>query len=414
MGSFLFFPASSITQLKEDVFNLIHIYGGKYYLRRPHIEVYLAQPHKANVRSNRVNFSDSDYGSILESLIEKKIIFRSELKKEFPFNKEKILEAIQKKPTTLPRTLNIGEVTLELIQSCPYSCEGCFREVAREGLTPIQRLERLVSELSEMGLSKISLSGGEITASDRGFERFSQIASYAKSEGIRVRLLTTGYNPDRVENALKYIDEIQISIDGLEETHDSYKGRKGSFERAIESSKRALKNGKVKITTNTVVSMLNYREVPDLIDFLSQFKIDTVRITKMMTPKRKLKLGLKEAIELCLQVREKQEEYPNQKIINAFGDCSDVLNCTGGVVYAHIGATGNVFACDYDVENIAGNINYATFQDIWTNSPIIKDYRRITPIQGECLNCTSRVFCFGNCRIDKEYVAKAGTCKNEN
>jgi len=415
MGEFLFFPPSSITQINEKMFELVNIYGGKFYLGFPHIEVFLAQGSKIDDKPEKTNLPEANYNAILNQLLKKKIIYPSKFEKDLPFNKRRVLEQLTSKDApNYPRTLNIGEITLELIQTCPYHCEGCFREANSNELTPLSKLEELLNELSKMGLSKLSLSGGEITSSKKAFERFQRIASYAKSVGIeKIRLLTTGYDPERVNEAIDYIDEIQISIDGLKQMHDTYKRFKGAFERAIESLKICERKN-VKVTTNTVVSKLNIGQVPDLIEFLLQFKIDTIRITKIMSPKENLRLNTKEAKKLYEIVKEKQKKCAPNRIINAYGGCTDILNCTGGIVYAHITASGNVLACDYDVDNPAGNINHSDFQEIWTNSPIIQKYRMITPITGKCLECRSRVFCFGNCKIDKEYVDKIGVCENEN
>ncbi len=413
MEEFIYFPASSITQIDEDSFTLVDIYGGKFNLKSPHLEVYLSCPLKIEEESGggKIGILQGDQ-KFFNDLIENKVIYLSKIKKQSPFNRKKVLEKIHSSSFKQPRTLNIGEVTLELTQGCPYNCQGCFREINNEELLQESSLENLIEELSEMGLSKIALSGGEVTTSKKSFDRFKQVASYSKEKGIdKIRLLTTGYNPERVRESLNYIDEIQISIDGSREFHNSYKKSNNAFERAIESLRICEADKKVKLTTNTVVSKKNLSEICFLMDFLSNFNIDTYRITKMVTPDRNLRLDPSEAKRLYELVRKKQEEYPNLKIINAYGDCTDVLNCTGGIVYAHIGATGNVFGCDYDVNNIAGNIKQRSFQDIWTNSPVLKKYREISPLEGECLDCDSRVFCFGNCWIEKENNKISGGCK---
>lgn len=359
-----------------------------------------------SVKENLKEFeiSSVDYDFILNELLNKKIIYLSKKRKRMPFNKKMVLNQLSNKTFTIPRTLNIGDVTLELIQTCPYSCEGCFREKNYGNLTSISRLEKLVDELYLMGLSKLSLSGGEITSSKNGFERFKHISKYAKSIGVEIiSLLTTGFNPKRVEESLNYVDEIQISIDGLKNTHNSYKKFEGAFNRAIRSLK-ICENSNVSLTTNTVVTQSNLREIPNLIDFLSQFCIDKIRITKIVTDNKNLKPSIENAKLLYQLVKEKQKEYPNLNIVNSYTDCTDVLNCVAGFVYAHIGATGNVFACDYDTKNIAGNINQNSFQDIWTNSTVIKSYRNISDIEYPCLNCNSRVFCFGNCSVENSFI----------
>jgi len=413
MDNFLFFPASSITQISKESFKLVNIYGGVFNLQFPHLAVYLSQPEEIDNPESleHLGISPKDYQFILRDLLDHKVVYPSKIRMDLPFDKNQVLSQILNCPFTQPRTLNIGDVTLELTQNCPYSCEGCFREINEDQLTNSARLERLVDELSLMGLSKISLSGGEITSSERAFDRFKQLAKYIRQHPqIKIRLLTTGFNPERVTEALDYIDEIQISVDGLEDAHDSYKRVSGAFRKAIGSIDFCQKS-KVTLTTNTVVSQKNRGEVSSLIDYLSQFKIDTLRITKILSDKEHLRLGVKEAQDLYCVVQIKQTEHPNLRIINAYGNCTDVLNCVGGMVYAHIGATGNVFPCDYDIHNSGGNINNSPFQDIWTNSEVFHAYRNVIGIQSECLDCKSRVFCFGNCRIDRQYVRTTGMCE---
>jgi len=414
---FYFFPAVSITQFSEDSFRLVDIYGGEFTLDRNSINSYLLQDELSVIPPdlNKHNLSREEHMSLIKSFIGANMVHPSKFEKESPFNRRKVLEQIMSSPFQKPRTLNIGDITLELTQNCPYQCGGCFRELNNQETLSLDTLHRLIDDLSLMGLRKISLSGGEVTASENSFERFKHVCLYVKESYIEViRLLTTGFNPEKVRESLEYgVNEIQISVDGLKNYHDSYKKFNGAFERAIEAIELCEVED-VKLTTNTVVNQQNLPFVEEVLDDLSEFNIDTLRVTKIMSPDKNLRLNTQQARQLYETIKRKQEEYSDKRIINAYGGCTNVLNCVGGIVYAHIGATGNIFPCDYMTEQSAGNINERPFQEIWTESPIFTPFRTPTIIDGECGPCSIRSLCFGNCKIDKEYVEQTNMCEQHN
>jgi len=414
---FYFFPAASITQFEEDSFKLVDIYGGEFRLGRNLMKSYLLQDGLSIIPFdlNKYGLSQEEHMSSIKSFRDAKLIHPSKFEKESSFNRRKVLEQITSTPFQKSRTLNIGDITLELTQNCPYQCEGCFRELNNQKTLSLDTLDGLIDDLSLMGLRKISLSGGEVTASENSFERFKHVCSYAKESDIGVvRLLTTGFNPEKVRESLEYgVNEIQISVDGLKNYHDSYKKFNGAFERAVEAIKLCEVED-VKLTTNTVVTQQNLPFIEEVLDNLSKFNINTLRVTKIMSSDKGLRLNTQQARQLYETIKRKQGESPDRRIINAYGGCTNFLNCVGGIVYVHIGATGNIFACDYMTEQSAGNINEKSFQEIWTESPVFTPFRTPTIIDGECGPCSTRSLCFGNCRIDKEYVEQTNMCEQHN
>lgn len=399
-------------QIDRDLFRINDIYGGVFNINKTVASVYLAQePEYEPSKANSLGLSIEQHNSIITALKQHRIIYPSSVFKEKSFEGKKVLEEIGHSEFKKERVLSIGDVTLEMTQDCPYHCEGCFREINNEPQLPISKIKELIDELRGMGLTKISISGGEITFKQEYTERAKEAISYAKSQGIRtIRLLTTGFNKNRLEELIGCgANEVQISIDGNEETHNSYKKHGSAYNRAIGAIQLCEGKEGIKLTTNTVVSKQNLNIVKQTMETLAALDIDTIRITKIITGNQGLRLNLQEAKDLHNIVSAAQKEH-GKRILNAYGNCTSHLNCVAGIVYAHIGATGNVFPCDYVPHMPAGNINKENFQNIWTNSEIIRIFREPKDIADGCIKCKDRIFCIGNCVVEANNLKIAEGC----
>ena len=402
MAEFIFFPPACITQTGRDSFRINDIYGGIFNINEAVASVYLAQEPKYEAeQANILGISNVEYNSIINALKQHKIIYPSSTFKEKPFDSRRVLEQIANSIFEKERTLSIGDVTLEITQECPYHCEGCFREITRDESLSITKIKGLIDELKGMGLTKLSISGGEITFKQEYTERAKEVIAYAKSRKIEtIRLLTTGFNPKRLEELIESgANGVQISIDGDENAHNAYKKHGSAYNKAIEAIKLCQGKKGIRLTTNTVVSKQNIDVIRKVMATLEAYDIDTMRITKIITANQGLRLNPKEAKQLHNIICAAQKIYGN-KILNAYGNCTNHLNCVAGIVYAHIGATGNVFPCDYVPHMSAGNITEQSFQEIWTNSDVIKLFKTPKKIAAGCIKCKERVFCIGNCIVE--------------
>ena len=61
------------------------------------------------------------------------------------------------------------------------------------------------------------------------------------------------------------IFNVQVSIDGIEETHDRFRGLKGSYEQAVNAIQLLLNNA-YNVSVNSVVTKENRDEIPKIID----------------------------------------------------------------------------------------------------------------------------------------------------
>jgi radical SAM/SPASM domain protein of ACGX system len=128
---------------------------------------------------------------------------------------------------------------------CDQSCVHCYvnnsatyeREIKKE-LSHTKCL-RIIDDFSETfnewGMpSKINFTGGDPLLRDDIFE----LIAYARNKGLSVGILG---NPNHLNNNIALelknlaVDQYQVSLDGLEETHDRLRGRRGLFNETLKA-----------------------------------------------------------------------------------------------------------------------------------------------------------------------------------
>lgn len=158
----------------------------------------------------------------------------------------------------------VWEITLR----CNLACKHCGSRAARarEGeLTTAEALD-LVGQLAEVGIDEVTLIGGE------AFLRpdWLSIAAAIREAGMACTMTTGGYGITSAKASKMQragISHVSVSIDGLEETHDSLRGRKGSWRKCF-SAFEALRGAGITASSNTQLNRLSAPEIPMLYERL--------------------------------------------------------------------------------------------------------------------------------------------------
>ncbi len=155
---------------------------------------------------------------------------------------------------------------------CNFSCNFC--NIWRNpGINSIEfeKFKTIVDSLSKVGCFYLSLSGGEPFLVK---DIFKMIA-YAKSRISYLHAVSNGFLIDSAcAQALKLtnIDEISISLDGLEETHDRLRNTKGAFKGALSAIEN-LKTfaPKISIVVNSIICPENLDELLAVFELISRY-----------------------------------------------------------------------------------------------------------------------------------------------
>ena len=130
----------------------------------------------------------------------------------------------------------------------------------------------LLHAFRKFGTKTVVMSGGEALLNPNFF-RFCEIL---QKEKIKVTLLSTGLTIKRnAEQILKFVNDIIVSIDGDEKTHDEIRNIPGAFNKLSESV-RYIKSvaPQFKITGRTVIHQLNFRRWKSIIESAKEMGLD--------------------------------------------------------------------------------------------------------------------------------------------
>lgn len=168
-------------------------------------------------------------------------------------------------------------VVWNITRRCNLKCIHCYSDSdAREypGELNWEQCVSVIDDLADYGVPAVLLSGGEPLIHPRFFE----LATYARSKGLRLTLSTNGTLIDLHTAArLKELDfsYVGISLDGIGATHDHFRGRSGTFEKTMAAF-RHCKSVNQKVGLRLTLSSHNVADLDGILDFIENEDIDRV------------------------------------------------------------------------------------------------------------------------------------------
>lgn len=174
-------------------------------------------------------------------------------------------------------TTNIKEesftLRLYLTNNCNLRCKHCFMYASNEleNELPSDEIMKLIDKCHEHGSNKVIFTGGEVALKDG----FIEILKHAKTIGMYTQVLTNGtlWTVQMINEAAKYIDDLQVSIDGYDEVSNSKIRGTGVFNKALETVDQFIKIGGVSVSV--IVTPL-YDFIDEYYDEYVKFGIELV------------------------------------------------------------------------------------------------------------------------------------------
>lgn len=308
---------------------------------------------------------------------------------------------------------------LEVTSRCNARCEHCGsrcdantqgNEVSAEAL---KKTLKEVAEHYDASNILLNVTGGEPFLRKDLFE----IMDYAVSLGFKWGVTSNGIliNEKMVEKIVaSKMSTISISIDGLRETHESFRKVPGSWDRIIHGIKLLLNEPSIQcVQVTTVANKKNMHELEELYKIVQELGVKYWRVVNC-DPIGRAKDNAKDILldskgyrDLFKFIYEKRNE---NKIVVDYG-CSHYLGlntekelrsqyfiCMTGLYVGSILSNGDIFVCpnvERRPELIQGNINTDSFVEVWENK--FKEFRheRRTACD-DCLKCSHWKYCGGD------------------
>ncbi|MCX9014995.1 MAG: 12,18-didecarboxysiroheme deacetylase [Candidatus Methanoperedens sp.] len=160
---------------------------------------------------------------------------------------------------------------------CNLRCVHCYaqsRDIEYKDELTTEQGKALIDDLAQFGAPVILFSGGEpIMRKD-----LPELAMYAKSKGMRAVISTNGTLIDeKMAKVLKDIglSYVGISLDGMRETNDKFRGFSGAFDKALEGMRNCKREG-IKVGLRFTINKKNVKDIPAIFDLLEEEGIPRV------------------------------------------------------------------------------------------------------------------------------------------
>ncbi len=206
---------------------------------------------------------------------------------------------------------------------------------------------------------------------------------------------------------------VSVSLDGMEESHDSLRQHKGAWRLALQGI-QALQNAGLDPQVTTVLHQQNFHDLEPLYSLLCEMGITSWRPINVEPIGRAceshdLMLDPEQFVYLLSYIRNKRFDRSCSMEVT-FG-CSHYLGtvyermvrdhyflCGAGILTASVRSNGDICAC-LDIENrpelVQGNIRTDRFMDVWRDR--FQIFRRDrTADCSRCVDCSERFLCGGD------------------
>lgn len=268
----------------------------------------------------------------------------------------------------------------------------------------------------------------------------AELADYAVGRGMRAVISTNGtlITPEVAEQLKRVgLSYVGISLDGLEEVNDRFRGVKGAFRKALDGIQACQAAG-IKVGLRFTMNRLNVQEIPSIFDLLEEHDIPRVCFYHLVYAGRGSKLieedlsheETRKAVDLIidrtadLHRRGKMKEvltvdnhadgpYVYQRLLKEGSPrAADVLELlkmnegnSSGRGIGCISWDGTVHADQFWRHESFGNVRERPFSEIWSDlsHPLMKKLKDKKPyVKGRCAACRWLDICAGNFRVRAE------------
>jgi len=317
-------------------------------------------------------------------------------------------------------------ISWEATRACNLNCVHCGspREtwVRKNELSTEEVIGAFYQIAKDFDLSKfhhINITGGEPFVRKDLIDILKQISKVPQYRNIAIQ--TNGIyiyeNPQVLEELRQYgVTGIGVSIDGLRETHDSFRRKKGCFDKAMEAARRGVEAGLV-VTVSTVAHAKNIEEIPKLYEEVKQFHPRFFRVM-IIDPIGRAELNneyllspeqTRQVIDFLKQKHEENfENYADPKTTIVELGCGGwlstklegrvrpyIFHCIAGINNLGILYDGKLASCsNISREFIEGDLREERIKDVWERR--YQKFREREWLKtGDCKNCSEWDYCHG-------------------
>jgi heme d1 biosynthesis radical SAM protein NirJ len=336
-----------------------------------------------------------------------------------------------------PRRNPPGPVVIwNLIRRCNLTCKHCYSISADTdfaGELSTNEVFTVMDDLRAFRVPVLILSGGEPLLRPDIFD----IAKRAKGQGFYVGLSSNGTLIDETNiDAIAEVgfDYVGVSLDGIEQTHDTFRRKQGAFKASLAGIRLCRERG-IKVGVRYTMTEDNAHDLPKLLQLIDDEDIDKFYFSHLnyagrgnknrkddahhRTTRQAMDTLFEAAWNYQLRGIGKEfvsgnndadgvyllqwaaQRFPEQ-IAHLRGKLEQWGGNASGVNVANIDNLGNVHPDTMWWHHTLGNVRQRPFSAIWNDlsDPLqagLKQHPR--PVTGRCGACQYLTICNGNTRV---------------
>jgi len=330
-------------------------------------------------------------------------------------------------------------VVWNITRRCNLKCVHCYahaKDLSFKNELSTKEGKVLLDDLSQFGVPVILFSGGEPTIR----KDLPELAAYAISKGMRAVISTNGtLISQKMACILKDIglSYVGISVDGMEEINDRFRGVKGAFNAALEGIKNC-KDAGIKVGLRFTINKFNVNEIQNIFSLLEDMDIPRACFYHLVYAGRGTNLikedlshdETRSTVDLIMDLTKRLHDRGKPTEILTVDNHADgpylylrllkenparakeVLELlkmnegnSSGIGIGCVSWDGEVYADQFWRHYSFGNIKDRPFSEIWTDTsePLMKKLKeKKKHVTGRCSTCRWLDICAGNFRVRAE------------
>lgn len=330
-------------------------------------------------------------------------------------------------------------VVWNITRRCNLKCVHCYAHAKDQEFSDELTTEeglRLLDDLADFGVPVVLFSGGEpLMRKD-----LTTLAEYAVSKGMRAVISTNGtLITEEKAKELKEIglSYVGISLDGMKEVNDKFRGLEGSFDMAMKGIENCKKAG-IKVGLRFTINKHNSGEIPKIFDLVEEKDIpricfyhlvyagrgsemieedlsleDSRKAVDMIMDRTKRLHDMGRPTEVLTVDNHADGPYLYQRMLNEDPKrAKEVLELlemnegnNSGRGIGCVSWNGDVHADQFWRHKTFGNIKDTPFSKIWSEPEdelLLKLKEKKKHVKGRCAECKWLDVCGGNFRVRAE------------
>lgn len=171
-----------------------------------------------------------------------------------------------------------------LTTRCNSNCRYCYLSANNNEYDELnfQTLKIFLKNFSINNGKKVMFTGGEATL----YPNFEEVIEYAKKLNLYTTVFSNGlmFNKNNID-FIKKIDELVISFDGKSETHDYYRGIRGSHDHTINLFK-LLKDNDIDYSIQATIGNKNINDMEYVVKIGVEYGAKSIKFSNIISEGR--------------------------------------------------------------------------------------------------------------------------------